>query len=194
MWGKKLRARRHKMQDEVKSSSNGRVQAAYGREVNAGKVPAVAQVYLTHKHTHTHAHTHNAQSEVNCRPTHTRPLVVTSAVHLLFYCRSRRAADVSVAVSLSVCVCVGLGAAPGSRATCLLPLAEPLLRLRLRLRLRLCLPATAPVKVLRFMSKWFVRLPRHLISFLSLFQRAAQHTLSERRTSYAAELDKAMSV
>lgn len=44
--GKKLRTRRHKMQDE--SSSNGWVQAANGQEVNAGKVPCI-----THTHTHT---------------------------------------------------------------------------------------------------------------------------------------------
>lgn len=42
--GKKLRTRRHKMQDE--SSSNGWVQAANGQEVNAGKVPCI-----THTHT-----------------------------------------------------------------------------------------------------------------------------------------------
>lgn len=104
--GKKLRTRRHKMQDE--SSSNGWVQAANGQEVNADKVPCI---------THTHTHT---QSEVNCGPTHTRPLDVTSAVHLLFYCRSPGPVYVCVWQS------VVLGAVPGSRATCLLPFTEPL--------------------------------------------------------------------
>lgn len=56
---------------------------------------AVLVMYVCITHTHTHI-----QSEVNCRPTHTRPLDVTSAVHLLFYCRSPGAVYVCVCGSL----------------------------------------------------------------------------------------------
>lgn len=167
--GKKLRTRRHKMQDE--SSSNGWVQAANGQEVNAGKVPFWSCMCVSHTHTHI-------QSEVNCRPTHTRPLDVTSAVHLLFYCRSPGA--------VYVCVCVAVCCSwRCARVTCHVPIAAywaSFFRLLVSL-FSLLLPSRPQpsVKVLRFMSKWFVRLPRHLISFLSLFRF---HCFTVQRATY----------
>lgn len=111
--GKKLGTRRHKMQDE--SSSNGWVQAANGQEVNAGKVPFWSCMCVSHTHTHTYS----------------RRWTVGQLIHVhlmllpLFIC-----CFIAAAPGQFMCVCVWqsvvLGAAPGSRATCLLPLTEPL--------------------------------------------------------------------
>lgn len=129
-------------------------------------------------HTHTH--------------THSRRWTVGQLIHVhlmllpLFIC-----CFIAAAPGQFLCVCVWqsvvLGAAPGSRATCLLPLTEPLSSVSLSPFFLLLLPSRPQqsVKVLRFMSKWFVRLPRHLISFLSLFRfslfhRAVRHIHSAK--------------
>lgn len=134
---------------------------------------AVLVMYVCITHTHTHI-----QSEVNCRPTHTRPLDVTSAVHLLFYCRSPGAVYVCVCGSL-----LFLALRPGHvpRAYCrLLSLFLPSPCLLVLSPSSVC-GRQPSVKVLRFMSKWFVRLPRHLISFLSLFRF---HCFTVQRATY----------
>lgn len=162
--GKKLRTRRHKMQDE--SSSNGWVQAANGQEVNAGKVPCI-----------THTHTVGGELWANSY----------TSTWCYFRC--------SFAVLLpqprgSFCVCVAVRCSwRCARVTCHVPIAAywaSFFRLLVSF-FSLLLPSRPQqsVKVLRFMSKWFVRLPRHLISFLSLFRfslfhRAAHHIHSAK--------------
>lgn len=165
------------------------MQAANGQEVNAGKVPFWSCMCVSHTHTHI-------QSEVNCTPTHTRPLDVTSAVHLLFYCRSPGAVYVCVCVWQSVV----LGAAPGSRATCLLPLTEPLSSVSLSpcsvsfFRVwptAVCQGAAFYVQMICTPASAF-----DFFSFivsLSLFHRAARHIHSAKHNRAADKQDSASS-
>lgn len=130
--------------------------------------------------------------------TYSRRWTVGQLIHVhlmllpLFIC-----CFIAAAPGQFMCVCVWqsvvFGAAPGSRATCLLPLTEPLSSVSL---FSLLLPSwpQPSVKVLRFMSKWFVRLPRHLISFLSLFRfslfhRGARHIHSVKINRAAHKQD-----